>query len=508
VMKTRDSFEIEPGPILPEDIKETYTADIVVVGAGVSGKAAALTAAQAGDKIIQIDKHTMFRWNGGHIAAIDTRLQKKLGIKVDKEEVIQQLMRYANNMPDQRLIRLWAEHSGEVIDWLMDMTDADGIETRMYQWPQPPGFDAKTEYYPEFPVCHWHSYKGSTQLNHGLALACVEKHALKLGVEIRYRTRAVRLIRETKGRVTGVIARDPEGHHVQFNVRKAVILCTGDYGSNPAMVEKYCPHAAEIARIRNIYMTRHDDLTLAPEPLNVGDGHLMAMWIGAVMEDGMHAPVAHSTIGSMGNTPFLRVNIKGNRYENEDVPGQSIANQLVRQPEKKVWQVYDSGWEEQLPKMGVGLGRFSEANDMIRQRVRDMAIKADTIEALAIKMEVPIDTFKATVERYNELARNGKDLDFGKRADRMFPLDKPPFYASVIQQEFLVVLGGLNCNIKLQPLDKDWQVIPGMYLAGNTVGNRFAIDYPTMCPGLTHGMAWVTGYFAGKYAAAEKSMVG
>jgi len=504
VTKIQDSFEIEPGPILPEEIKETFTADVVVVGAGTSGKAAAMTAAQAGARVIQIDKHTMFRWNGGHVAAIDSRLQKKLGIKVDKEEVIRQLMKYGNNMPDQRLVRLWAEHSGEVLDWLMDMTDADGIETRMYQWPQPPTFDYNKEYYPEFPVCHWHSYKGSTTLNHGLALACVEKNALKIGVDIRYRTRAVRLLRGDKGRVTGIIARNPDGYYVQYNAGKAVVLCTGDYGSNPSLVQKYCPHAAEIARIRNIYMTRHDDLELAPEPLNVGDGHLMGMWIGAVMSDIIHAPVSHSTIGSMGNAPFLRVNIHGDRYENEDVPGQSIANQLVRQPGKIVWQIYDSGWEEQVPNMGIGLGKFSQPNDMLRNRVKEMAITADTLEELARKMEIPVDTFMATVKRYNEFANNGKDLDFGKRADRMFPLDKPPFYASTIQQEILVVLGGLNCTPGLQPLDKDWQVIPGLYLAGNTVGNVFAIDYPTMCPGMTHGMAWVTGYFAGKYAAADK----
>jgi fumarate reductase flavoprotein subunit len=301
-----------------------------------------------------------------------------------------------------------------------------------------------------------------------------------------------------------VIARNPEGIYVQFNAQKAVIMCTGDYSNNPVMVQKYCSHAAEIARIRNIYMTRHDDLTRAPEPLNVGDGHLMAMWVNAVMSDTLHAPVSHSTIGSMGNAPFLRINIFGQRYENEDVPGQSIANQLIRQPQKLVWQVYDSGWPQQLPFNGVGIGKFTAATKALEQRVAEMAIKADTLEELARKMEVPVEAFVSTIKRYNELARNGRDLDFGKRADRLFAIDKPPFYASSIQQELLVILGGMNCNPSLQPLDPDWHVIPGLYLAGNMVGNIFAIDYPTMCPGLTHGMAYVTGYFAGKKAAAEK----
>ena len=181
------------------------------------------------------------------------------------------------------------------------------------------------------------------------------------------------------------------------------------------------------------------------------------------------------------------MNIEGERYENEDVPGQSIANSLVRQPGRKVWQVFDSKWEEELPKMGAGLGKFYVVNDMIRARVEEGRVKADTIEQLARKIDVPVKTFKATVERYNKLARMGRDLDYGKRPDRLTTIEKPPFFAALIKQEFLVVLGGLNTNIKLQPLDADRKVIPGLYLAGNTVGNRFAVDYPTMCPGLSHG---------------------
>lgn len=87
----------------------------------------------------------------------------------------------------------------------------------------------------------------------------------------------------------------------------------------------------------------------------------------------------------------------------------------------------------------------------------------------------------------------------------MTTVEKPPFYAGTAVIAFLVVLGGLNVNTKLQPLDSDWKVIPGLYLAGNTVGNRFANDYPTMCAGLSHGFAWTTGYLAAKNALAEKA---
>ena len=119
-------------------------------------------------------------------------------------------------------------------------------------------------------------------------------------------------------------------------------------------------------------------------------------------------------------------------------------------------------------------------------------------------MAVPAGALKATVARYNELARLGKDLDFGKRADRLTTIDRPPYYASKGFYLLLAVMGGLNINTKLQALDKDWQAIPGLYLAGNTMGNRFSGDYPTMCPGLSHGMAIHFGRIAGLNAVSQK----
>ncbi len=497
-------FVVPQSPIPPSEIKETFNADVVVVGAGCSGKSAALSAAQAGAKVIQIDKHVTYRWGGGMIAAIDSRLQKKLGVVVDKDEVCLELMKWCGNKPDQRLYRVWADNSAAIMDWLMDMTDPYGIKTVPAQWPRRADYRPEIEYYKDFPVAHIHSDGKVKGLCHKLALDIAQNEALKLGVDLRYETPAVQIIRQENGRVTGVVAKNKAGKYVRFNAHKAVILCTGDYGNNPWMMEKWCEPAAEIARTHNIYMTRNEDLLKAKEPINVGDGHQMGMLIGGVMEPGPHAPMSHATVGPTGANAFLRVNILGERFENEDVPAQSSANSLVRQPGKRVWQVFDSQWERELPFMGYGLGTFSEANDNVRQQVEDMCVKADTIEGLAKKMDVPEKVFKATIERYNQLAKTGKDLDYGKRADRLFTVDKPPFYAGIIEQHILVVLGGLITNPQFQLLDADRKVIPGIYLAGNTVGNRFAVDYPTMCAGLSHGFAWLSGRFAGLAAAAER----
>ena len=497
-------FVVPQTPISSSEIIEQFYTDVVVVGAGCSGKAAALSAAQAGAKVIQIDKHITYRWGGGMIGAIDSRLQKKLGVKVDKDEVCLELMKWCGNKPDQRLYRVWADNSAAIMDWLMDITDAHGIMTLPAQWPRRADYHPETEYYKDFPVAHIHSDGKVKGLCHKLALDIVQDMAVNLGVDLRYQTPAVQLIRQGNGRVTGVIAKNKAGDYVRFNARKAVILCTGDYGNNPWMMEKWCAPSAEVSLHHNIYMTRNDDLLNAKEPLNVGDGHQMGMLVGAMMEPGPHAPMSHATVGPNGANAFLRVNIDGERFENEDVPAQSAANSLVRQPGKRVWAVFDSKWETEIRNMGYGLGTWNEANDMVREKVATECVKADTIEELAKKMDVPLKTFKATIERNNQLARMHKDLDFGKRPDRFFTVEKPPFYAGIIEQHILVVLGGLITNPRFQPLDADRKVIPGLYLAGNTVGNRFAVDYPTMCAGLSHGFAWLSGRMTGLAAAAEK----
>jgi fumarate reductase flavoprotein subunit len=131
-------------------------------------------------------------------------------------------------------------------------------------------------------------------------------------------------------------------------------------------------------------------------------------------------------------------------------------------------------------------------------------LTASAIEELAQKMKVPPVPFVSTVARYSELARQGKDLDFGKYPDRLTTIEKPPFYACQMEARYMVILSGLKINTKLQVLDTERNVIPGLYAAGNVSGSFFGNVYPTTVPGLTHSRAWTFGRLAGLNAAAEK----
>jgi fumarate reductase flavoprotein subunit len=476
------SFEVPPDPIPSSDIKKYINAEVVVVGAGIAGLSAALSTAEAGAKTVLLEKMATVQARGHDNAFIGSRLQEKLGIKIDKDEIILNLMKYGANKPDQRLIRMWAEGSGKTADWLMDMTDAAGLEVIINHYPPPPAFSNAREYYPQYPVTHHYH-------NERPVAKCLLNNALKKGVVTYFKTRAKQLLRKKKDRVAGVIAQNTAGEYLQFDAEKAVILCTGDYGNNAEMMAKYCPQSSYLASMI---------------PTSTGDGHMMALWIGAVMEPGPHTPMVHGPAGPLLCSAFLQVNLLGGRFQNEDVPIQSNVNAIERQPGGTIWQVFDSKYPDELPNHGIGLGKIVIATEKVRQEVAKAAITANSIEELAMKMKLPVETFKATIKRYNELAYLGKDLDFGKRPDRLSPIDSPPYYAGKSGYSLLAVMGGLNVNQKLQPLDKDWEAIPGIYLAGNTMGNRFAVDYPTMCPGLSHGMAIHFGRIAGLNVSSEK----
>jgi fumarate reductase flavoprotein subunit len=482
------SFEVPPPPIPAKEIKEAISTEVVVVGAGMSGMAAALSAAEAGASTVLLEKHSTYIAHGIENGAINSRLQKKLGIEIDPGRVLADMVRWAGNKIDQRLVMLWASQSGGVMDWLLDMAEAQGLEAILIG-----NFD-DDQCYRQYPTSH---IIGGT--GRGVVVGMMEGNARKHGVDIRYKTPAVQLLREKEGRVTGVIARTAEGDYIQFNASKGVVLCTGDYGNDLEMIRRYCPQAENV-----------DKNGYAPA-VNTGDGHKMGLWIGAAMQQvEPHAPMIHTLgVPPPSNDPFLRVNALGERYENEDVPMPYICNGIQGQPGNISWMVFDAKWEEDITRMGKGFARDSVANDWTKDRFQKAVesgslLHADTIEELAQKMQVPVETFRATVERYNELARMGKDLDFGKIPERLTTIVRAPYYATRMPVVLLAVVGGLDINTRMQVLDTEKNVIPGLYAAGNVSGNFFANDYPCMCPGLSHGRALTFGRMAGLNAAAEQ----
>ncbi len=522
------SFEVAPSPIPKEEIKGMTTCDVVVIGAGLGGLTAAGSAAEKGAETILLEKGGEPSFRGYGIAAVNNRLQKEEGIEVDRDRVITELMTWSGYWADQRIVKLWADNSAAVIDWLTDLAEASGITSN------------KLGDIPQSVTGSPFNYTQIIGINlpgwNGTVAALLEANAKAQGVDFHWNTPAAQLVREGKGRVTGVIARDPAGDYVQFKARKAVVLCTGDYGHNPEMVKKYIAERA--THFTDIFYGYDNRFSRDPEMLkkyigpgalpvpdqvkgphkNTGDGHQMGLWIGAAIDEPPHCPMLfdHAVVESpmpifvpLTRQPFLNVNLNGDRFKNEELPYGYICNADLSQPGHVKWVIWDAKWEEDGRRMGQ-VGCKALLPPLHNPPIVDVLIEkgiiksANTLKDLAQKMEIPYKKLKATIGRYNYLAFLGKDLDFGKRPECLSTIEKTPFYAIKMGVSLLVTLGGLKINTRLQVLDTERNIIPGLYAAGNASGSFFSNDYPITIFGISHSRALTFGRLAGFNAAAEQ----
>lgn len=524
------SFLTAPDPIT--DVASTKECEILIIGSALSGLCAARAAIEAGAKnIVVVEKAETWQFRSSQFGTIGGKIQRDLGIEVDKNEAVLAVMKECGYRPNQRILNLWADHSGEAFDWFLqpmegkyvveaesDPYDGESLSVRKMHWPHPAEANTDENFYPVFDVCQ------ITLPTMGPYLEATYDICVEGGVEFMFSTWARQLVRpNNEGRVQGAIVEDVEGNYTQINASKAVLLATGDYASNKEMMDYYVPWASRFSSI-------FPNVDAKGEKTNTGDGQCMGMWIGAKMEEGPHAPMTHHLGGPLGVDAFLLTDIYGERFMNEDVGGQPFQNQLSRLPQKTAWQIFDANWQEQIGHMDTGHGNVNwvvesgadvpsgaygrNAYIAVNEGSPDGAtpsfmsyfegekaagVYADTIEELAEKMGVDVEALKATVERYNELAAAGSDDDFGKRADRMFEINTAPFYAyKLTDTVILVSMGGLQTNVDFQVLDTDDNVIEGLYAVGNAQGGRFLVDYPLPCPAISHGCAMTHGMLVGQ----------
>lgn len=523
-------------PEVPADVKETKDCDVLVIGLGLSGCAALKAAAEMGARVIGVEKQDQFRVidKAGDFGVVGSQIQKDLGIEwAPKEDIVNQLMKDMCYRPNPEFFNYWYDHSGEDFDWFIEGADYEVIDSivankktdkdnyiRPKCFPPLEGYDYRNEYYPYF--------HGTITANPNMTWACKAAFdaAVAAGAETLYSTWGEQLIKEDDA-VVGAYLRDIDGNHIRVNAN-AVILACGDFAGNPDMRERYIPWAREFGCP---YSNMDADGTVA----NYGQGQLMGMWAGGHMELGPHAPMTHHKGGVMGIDSYLQLNMQGKRFMNEDIPGQNIADQLSRQPLAaseedreaglKSWQIFDSKWPEQIGVMPEGhayVNRLVSDEDLPSYTTvvdsgwplvtlnlttpntieEGVDLKADTIEELAAGMNLPVDVVVSEISRYNELCHKGHDDDFGKVATRMFPVENPPFYAiKFAAAKMLVCMGGLSCDLDLRVLDENDVPIDGLFVAGNSMGGRFLVEYPVTVAGISLATALCFGRLAGTNAA-------
>ena len=531
----------EAPEIAAADVEEEISADVLVIGCGVAGVAAVRAAAEKGAKVIAVDKASGPQCRSGEYAVINGNVQHRWGRDVFTQEDIDGMIDFhmmeSSYKCKRSIISKWAHNIGEVFDWWVapntELYYADETRSPIPDenagnflipifLPLPEHYDWRKEAFPCYPT--------SVEFlpNQGVNVTKNMEAAVATGnVEERYGYFAEKLVM-VGGRCTGAFLRNAKtGKYVLAHAEKGVILATGDYSQNDAMVKHFCPDVIE-----NGIMRLFVNVDVEGKMTNTGDGIKLGMWAGAQVQQD-HAPMIHhmgggadlAGVGVMGNAGFLNLDMNGKRFMNEDLPGQQIENQIELQKGRKTWQIFDSNWPEQLPYMPAAHGGacyvedYASADDgpknnqtyrnykspyQLEAAVADgRAIKADTLEELVAKMypddEKAQKTALQSIARYNELAKKGSDDDFGKVASRLWALENGPYYADQFECALLLVIcGGLESDENCHTFDADRNEIPGLYVAGNVQGSRFAHEYPITLKGVSHSMAMYYGYVAGQ----------
>lgn len=509
------SWEVIPEPIAESEIAETVDTEVLIIGAGMSGMAAFMYAAEAGANAVIIEKLETYSGRGLDFAAIDTKVQKAAGVSIDKGKLVDDLIKSSGFKASGSLIKLWADHSGEVFDTLIEMTEADGGQVVLGSGSAASenAEDFTTRTYPTD-----HMFGGLIEGPLDL-IGRMEAAGQSAGGQSFYSTKAEQLIKDDGGKISGVIASKKDDSYIKYNVSKGVIIATGDYGNNPEMVAAWCPLIEKAEG--NVY----------PNPTaNVGDGINMAMWAGGTIQPGAHAAMVHPIFGggAMSTAAFLKVNAAGKRFCNETTTLPGISNMYMTSPDRFVWTIFDADFESQMPNMsplssynnntaGPLTKFFSDgtmdptnpgtASDVVALCLDEgTTIKADSIEELAKKIDVPAEALSQTIDRYNELVVAKSDVDFGKNAADLQPVKSAPFYASALTAKVLVTASGLNVDDQMQVLDKEDAPIEGLYAVGNAMGNFFANDYPICAPGLSHGRCLTLGALLGQAVATDSAL--
>ena len=527
-------------------VAKTVDVDVAVVGCGIAGVAACRSVAEDGGLVAAFEKADGPQCRSGEYAVINGKVQAKWGrdtwTREQIDDIIDSHMVESTYRCNRSIMSKWAHNIGETFDWWVEANpdlyyaettrsaipdeSADNFIIPIF-YPLPEHYDWKQERFPCYPTSV--EFKPD---QHVTVEANMQKAIDTGNVQTFYGCFVEKLIMDN-GRCVGLYARDAAtGEYIKCNASKGVILSTGDYSQNTKMLKHFCPEVIE-----NNIQCLFTNVDVEGSFTNQGDGIQLGMWAGAQVQQS-HAPMIHhmgggadlSGVGVMGNAGFLNLDLNGKRFMNEDLPGQQLENQIELQKNRESWQIFDSNWPQQLPYMPAAHGGAcyyedyaSEAEGpknnttyrnykspyQLEAAVADgRAVKADTLEELVAKI-YPDDTAAQqtaleSIQRYNQLAKDGYDEDFHKPASRMWALENGPFYADKFTTALLLVcIGGLESDENCHTFDADRNVIPGLYVAGNVQGNRFATEYPIGLKGVSHSMAMYYGYVAGKNALKD-----
>ena len=490
--------------------------DVIVVGGGNAGFSAALSAREEYVRVLVIEKAPE-TWRGGNTFftagayrfAFNSLDQFRAlipdlsdaeweSIELDpysEEQFFDDMMRVTEDLADPELAMFLSRESFPTMMWLKEK----GVRWIPMFGRQAYKVGTKFRFWGGLYV---EAVGGGT----GIVEAQVTR-AEKDGIEIRYDTKATRLLVDKGGSVTGVEVRGPSG--LDTIPTRAVVLASGGFQANAEMRARYLGKDWDLARVRGT-------------PYNTGDGIRMALDVGA--QPFGHWSSCHAVAWDYNSPPYgdrkvgdgfqkhsyplgIIVNVRGERFldEGADFRNYTYAKyggEILKQPRRAAFQLFDN-----------------KVVHLLRDeyRIREVTkATVDTIEELAEKLEIDKAGLLRTVREYNAAVqeepfnpaiKDGKGTKgiFPPKSNWAQPLDTPPFVGYHVTCGITFTFGGLRIDLEGRVQDSENRPIPGLYAAGELVGGLFYNNYPGGA-GLMAGAVFgkLAGQGAGRFAQALK----
>lgn len=467
---------------------QTLTTDIVVIGAGASGTAAAWAAAEKGFNVITLEKQAFHGGTGQFsegIFAVESKMQKDWNYGLTKDEAFMKIMNYGHWRGNARMVRAFVERSADTIDWMQK----NGVK-----------FEKLFSNYPN-GLYTWHIYegRGAGWIN------LFQKKYKEAGQKLLTETWGEKLIEEN-GRIVGVEATNKAGDKITIR-SKATIIATGGFFANKEMREKYLrfPNADGLAQTGK-----------------TGDGIRMAWAVGAGQEGtevqasyrpGPSGVGTTNHVSATAKQPHLWLTPKGERFCNEEIMLEwPFAGNALERIGGTMYVVYDQATLDHMEKnegIDLGVGVMVPVGTKLANFEKEWAdaakagwaFKADTLEGLAKATGMDPKKLEKTVADYNSYCAVRHDAEFAKNPKYLREVKTGPFYAIKSVASTLGTLGGIKANERFEVVTPDEEPIPGLFAAGNDVGGMYGDSYDLLMAGSTVGFAVNSGRIAVDSAA-------
>ena len=471
---------------------ETIDTDVVVVGMGLAGATAAVSAVDEGVKVVAIEKAGAAggssKYSGGFITAVGTKQAQEEGVTITADDYFasynaQEDLSEKKDETDRDAMKAMIERSASDIEFLDNHNDPI---------TGPDGFGS------DFKV--WHYPADRTSAFDGEAAGA--DHIVQLmewlnkqdNFSIYYNTPATKILTDENGKVSGVECTRNDGSTLTVNA-KSVVLATGGYAASKEMMERFCPDFPQewvLPYTTSSMYNTGDGITMA-EALNADvyeDGWWMDLAIG--VDVGGYSTYFPDTLNGLINyANYFVTDGTGKRILNVNslYGPRSIVFAKAMEETGKIYSIFTKeGFENGI--------QFIEDNNRVDNK---NVYKADTLEELAEMTGMDANTFVEQVNRYNEMCEKGVDEDLGQTT--LIPIREGPYYAVDIKTITMGTIGGLKTDDDKHVLDKEGNAIDGLYAAGELInGKYFNQVYTSGCAQL---LSLDSGIIAGRNAATS-----